>query len=177
MRPEMRGVSGHFSLLDVIFVKNTKTNAMRMLDTLQIPYRTLSYTLPDDVPFSGEAVAEVLGADADTCFKSLCAHGGDGQCFLFVIPVAETLDLKKAAKAAGQKRVELLPTKDLKSVTGYMRGSVSPVGLKRAFPVFIDETATLFPEIAVSGGAQGVSLALSPQDLQRAVNACFTDLV
>ena len=158
-------------------MKDNKTNAMRILENLNIPYRALTYRLPEDVPFSAAAVAEHLGTDPDQCFKSLCAVGPDKHFYLFVIPSRENLDLKKAARACGEKHVSLAPTKDLKGITGYERGSVTPVGLKKPYPVFIDETATLFEYIEVSGGAKGVSIDVNTDDLARAVNATFVDLV
>ena len=158
-------------------MKPIKTNAMRILYAMEIPYRVLADTLPEGEAFSGEAVATALDMDPDRCLKSLCAQGADGRFLLFVVPVAEVLDLKKAARAAGEKRVELAHTKDLKAITGYERGSVSPIGLKKPYPVFVDETATLFDSVAVSGGAKGVSVQLRTEDLARASGAKFADLL
>jgi Cys-tRNA(Pro)/Cys-tRNA(Cys) deacylase len=119
-----------------------KTNAMRLLDSAGIEYETLFYEL-DEAEFSGEAVSALTGVEPERCFKTLCAKGIKRGPLVFVIPVSSELDLKAAAAASGDKSVEMVHAKDLFALTGYVRGGVSPVGMKKAFPTFFDETATL----------------------------------
>lgn len=153
-----------------------KTNAMRMLDRAKIPYEVREYDV-DENDLSGEHVAAQLGEDFDRVFKTLVLRGERTGYIVCCIPVDRELDLKKAAKAAGYKRAELLPLKELLPVTGYIRGGCSPVGMKKHFPTFIHESALEQDHIAVSAGVRGAQVILSPQDLQTAVQAQFVDLV
>ncbi len=155
--------------------KQNKTNAMRQLDTAGIAYTPLYYTLEGEA-FSGEAVCALLGVSADESFKTLCARGERRGVGVFVIPVSGALDLKKAAAAMGDKGVALVAVKELKALTGYERGGVSPIGMKKPYPVFIDETAQLFENIEVSGGVKGCSLKLAPQALAAFLQAPFVPL-
>ncbi len=152
-----------------------KTNAMRMLETAGIAYETLYYEVGDEV-FSGETVSALIGVPPEQCFKTLCARGDKRGILVFVIPVSSELDLKAAAVAAGDKAVEMVHTKELLALTGYIRGGVSPVGMKKAYPTFIDETAQLFDVISISGGAKGCSLVVDPQKLAAYVSAEFAPL-
>ncbi len=146
-----------------------KTNAMRLLDAAGIAYETRYYELSDD-KFSGEAVSALTGVAPERCFKTLCVKGVKHGVLVFVIPVSSELDLKAAAAAAGEKAVEMVHTKELFALTGYVRGGVSAVGMKKAYPTWFDETAVLFDAISVSGGVKGCSLLVDPQKL-----AVFTD--
>ena len=156
--------------------RKEKTNVMRLLEAAGIPYRSMEYEV-DEQDLSGIHVASQLGQDPDTCFKTLVLKGEKTGYLVCCIPVAEELDLKKAARAAGDKKVEMIPMKDLLAVTGYIRGGCSPVGMKKRFPTYIDETAELFDEIAVSAGMRGVQVLVSPQALGLYVGAEFCELV
>lgn len=156
--------------------KITKTNAVRLLESADIDFQKLHYDYPKGEDFSGEKVCELLNMSPEQSFKTLCARGKDNAIFVFSIPVAAELDLKKAAKAAGEKKVELVHVKELLNITGYERGSVSPVGLKKDYPVFIDETAILFDNIGISGGAKGSTLLISAKALCDFLGARLEDL-
>ncbi|MEW4414269.1 Cys-tRNA(Pro) deacylase [Clostridium sp. AN503] len=155
--------------------KTEKTNVMRLLDAAGIPYRTQEYEV-DEKDLSGVHVAESIGQDVDTVFKTLVLKGEKTGYLVCCIPVAEELDLKKAARAAGDKKVEMLPMKELLPVTGYIRGGCSPVGMKKKFPTYIEEMAELFDEIAVSAGIRGAQVILNPEDLRQYIEAVFADL-
>ena len=152
-----------------------KTNAMRLLEKAGVPFRTAEYPW-DESDLSGVHAADALGMAQETVFKTLVARGDKTGPLVFCIPVAETLDLRKAALASGDKRVELVPLKELLGLTGYVRGGCSPVGMKKHYPTHIDETAQLFDEIAVSAGMRGEQLILSPLALADFVGASFADL-
>ncbi len=152
-----------------------KTNAMRLLEKAGVPFRTAEYPW-DESDLSGVHAAAALGMAQETVFKTLVARGDKTGPLVFCIPVAETLDLRKAALASGDKRVELVPLKELLGLTGYVRGGCSPVGMKKRYPTHIDETAQLFDEIAVSAGMRGEQLILSPLALADFVGASFADL-
>ena len=152
-----------------------KTNAMRLLSAAGVSFRTAEYPW-DESDLSGVHAAEALGMAPETVFKTLVARGDKTGPLVFCIPVAESLDLRKAAAASGNKRVELVPLKELLGLTGYVRGGCSPVGMKKHYPTCIDETAQLFDEIAVSAGMRGEQLILSPADLAAFVGAAFADL-
>lgn len=153
-----------------------KTNPMRMLEQEGISYDTASYTV-DENDLSGLHAAKMLGTGPDRVFKTLVAKGEKRGYLVFCIPVAEELDLKKAARAAGDKRVELLPLKELLPVTGYMQGGCSPIGMKKHFPTYIEETAALFDSIYISAGKRGVQLIVSPEALMRFLPAQAADLI
>ena len=153
-----------------------KTNAMRLLETAGVPFDVAAYEV-DESDLSGVHAAEMLGADPATVFKTLVLVANDGSHIVCCIPVAEDLDLKKAAQAARLKSVQMLPMKQLLPTTGYMRGGCSPVGMKKPFPTFIDETAILFDRIGVSGGERGVQILVNPEELAAAIGAEFADLV
>lgn len=156
--------------------KTEKTNVMRLLDAAGIPYRSMEYQV-DENDLSGVHVAAVLGQDVDTVFKTLVLKGEKTGYLVCCIPVAEELDLKKAARAAGDKKVEMIPMKDLLAVTGYIRGGCSPIGMKKKFPTYIEETAVLFDEIAVSAGVRGAQIIINPEQLKDYVGASFVSLV
>ncbi|MGE7119257.1 Cys-tRNA(Pro) deacylase [Peribacillus sp. NPDC046944] len=139
----------------------SKTNAMRILDKMKIKYEMMSYDA-NDGKIDGITVANKIGKAPETVFKTLVTHNGPQQLYVFVIPVAAELDLKKAAKAAGVKKIEMLAVKDLQKYTGYIRGGCSPIGMKKQYPTFIDESALDLSEIIVSGGKIGTQIVLEP---------------
>lgn len=151
------------------------TNVMRLLKQAKIPFETGEYEV-DENDLSGVHVAQVLGADPDCVFKTLVAKGEKKGLHVFCIPVADELDLKKCAQAAGEKKIEMIPMKDLLPLTGYIRGGCSPIGMKKKFPTTLDETAILFDRIYVSAGQRGVQVILNPEDLANYVGADFADL-
>lgn len=153
----------------------TKTNAMRILDTKKIGYEVFVYDNEDGL-IHGTAVAEKIGKEPETVFKTLVSHSG-AHLYVFVIPVAEELDLKKAAKAAGEKKIEMLPVKDLQKWTGYIRGGCSPVGMKKSYPTFIDISAEGLKTMVVSAGKIGQQMELAPKLLAEVTNAKFTALI
>ncbi len=143
-----------------------KTNVMRLMDARGISYKAHEY---DDRITDGEEVARAVGKPADEVFKTLVTVGASKKNYVFVIPVSCTLDLKKAAKAAGDKSIAMILQKELLPLTGYVHGGCSPVGMKKQFPTFIDETAELFDTICVSAGKRGAQLELEPRSLMEAV--------
>lgn len=153
--------------------KHEKTNAMRQLDRKKAVYTVHSY---DGGALSGTEVAAALGQDPAHCFKTLVTVGKTGGYYVFMIPVAAELDLRKAASAAGEKSVAMLPQKELLPLTGYIHGGCSPIGMKKQFPTFIDETAQLYDEIGVSAGCRGCQVLLDPMQLTDYVNATLCDL-
>ena len=152
-----------------------KTNVMRLLDTAGIEYETLEYEV-DESDLSGASIARKTGQDKDIVFKTLVFGGEKNGFGVCCIPVCEELDLKKTAKAFGEKKVEMLHVKDLLKTTGYIRGGCSPVGMKKQFPTVIDETATLFDKIFVSAGQRGIMLGVDPRQLADYVGAKFVDV-
>ncbi|MBR2779494.1 MAG: Cys-tRNA(Pro) deacylase [Firmicutes bacterium] len=152
-----------------------KTNAMRQLDTLGIQYDSVQHEIRDAFT-SGSEMARMFGQDPEQVFKTLVTEDGKGGYYVCVIPVDEELDLKKAARQFGVKKLDMLPMKKLLPLTGYVHGGCSPVGMKKLFPTAVDETAQLFDRIYVSGGRVGLQLCLSPEDLNRVAEAFFGDL-
>ena len=153
-----------------------KTNAMRMLDKAKIEYRTKEYEV-DESDLSGSHAADMMGVDHGSVFKTLVLKGEKMGYLVCCIPVDAELDLKKTARAAGDKKVEMIPMKDLLAVTGYIRGGCSPIGMKKKFPTYIEETAVLFDEIAVSAGVRGAQIIINPEQLKEYVGASFAGLV
>jgi Cys-tRNA(Pro)/Cys-tRNA(Cys) deacylase len=152
-----------------------KTNALRLLDAAGIRHTVAEYEV-DENDLSGVHAAELLGIPPEQVFKTLVLQGSSGAYMVCCIPVAEELDLKKAALACGEKKVDLIPLKDLLPLTGYIRGGCSPIGMKKQFPVYIDETAELFDTIGVSAGVRGCQVILNPGDLREFLAAQFADL-
>lgn len=150
-----------------------KTNVMRLLEQAGISYTPHYY---DASETAGVAVAELLGEDVDAVFKTLVTQGNDKAYYVFVIPVGDNLDLKKGAQAAGVKSIAMIKQKELFPLTGYVHGGCSPVGMKKPFPTFIDETATLFERFFVSAGKVGAQVELCPQDLSAFIGAEFAPL-
>ena len=155
--------------------KIQKTNAMRMLETLHIDYTPHEYDCGDGA-IDGVSVAKKTGQDPDRVFKTLVTQGASKAFYVFVIPVAAELDLKKAAKSVGEKSVAMLHVADLLKTTGYIRGGCSPVGMKKQFVTRVDETAEQYDTVMVSGGKQGLQVELAPADLLRAAQAETADL-
>lgn len=150
-----------------------KTNAMRLLDAKKIPYTPFTY--PPEIT-DGMLVAEQLGEDVRRVFKTLVTVSDKGEHFVFCVPVCASLDLKMAAKAAGAKSVAMIKQKELEPLTGYIHGGCSPVGMKKRFRTFIDESAQSYEEIYVSAGRVGHQMRLSPQSLAAFVGARFAPL-
>ena len=140
-----------------------KTNVMRVLDAKKIEYNSHFYE--PDATLNGEEIAGILGEDSKCVFKTLVTQGKSGGYFVFVVPVMTELDLKKAAKAAGEKSVSMIKQKELLPLTGYVHGGCSPIGMKKSFPTFIHETAIDYDKIYVSGGKVGAQIEVNPQDL------------
>ncbi|MBG9549188.1 Cys-tRNA(Pro) deacylase [Cytobacillus firmus] len=153
-----------------------KTNAMRMLDAQKVVYELITYESQDG-KVDGVSVAEKIGKNPEAVYKTLVAQGGSKQIFVFIVPVTEELDLKKAAKAAGEKKVEMIPVKDIQKLTGYIRGGCSPVGMKKLYPSFIDAKSEELDLIIVSGGKIGMQMELKVDDLQKAIGAKLADLI
>jgi Cys-tRNA(Pro)/Cys-tRNA(Cys) deacylase len=154
-----------------------KTNVTRLLEALGIAHRGVTYEV-DPSDLSATHAAEKTSLPAERVFKTLALRGASGAIFLCCVPGDSELNLKKAAAAAGEKSVDMLPLKELTAATGYLRGGCSPIGTKRAYPVFIDETAQLFDAISVSAGARGSQVILAPDELLRALDgrASYADL-
>ena len=159
----------------VIFMA-TKTNAVRLVEAAGIPCRESFYEY-DEKDLSGTHAAEAIGMPAEQVFKTLVARGDKTGINVFCIPVCCELDLKKAAKAAGDKNMELVAVKELLSLTGYIRGGCSPVGMKKKYPTHFDETCILWEEIAVSAGARGHQMIVPPEALANLVNAKIVDII
>ncbi len=152
-----------------------KTNVMRLLEAAEIAYTAYEYDISDgDV--SGKSVAAKIGLPEGQVFKTLVTESSAQENYVFVIPVSDELNLKKAAKAAGVKSIDLIPAKKLLPLTGYIHGGCSPVGMKKSLPTFIDESAILYDFITVSGGKIGSNLGVAPEDLAGLLNAGFYDL-
>ena len=157
-------------------MKEKKTNVMRLLEAQKIEYITREYE--PDPHMTGLQIATLLGLDPDAVFKTLVTYSEKAnEHFVFVIPVGAELDLKKAAKAAGVKDIEMIRQKELLPLTGYVHGGCSPIGMKRTFATFVDETAQLFDRIAFSGGKVGMQVETSFEDFSRAVEFELCDLV
>ena len=156
-------------------VKEEKTNVMRTLEQKKIPYT--AYTYPaEGGAMDGVSVAAYLGVDPEEVFKTLVAKGASGQYYVFDIPVAESLDLKKGAKAVGEKSIAMLPQKELLPLTGYVHGGCSPVGMKKPFPTVFHETAEILDRIMVSAGKIGFQIQCRPEDLLALVGATTADV-
>ena len=148
----------------------TKTNAMRMLDAAKIPYEILEYEV-DESDLSGVHIAEQLHFPQEKMFKTLVARGDKTGPLVFCLPVAGELNLKHAASATGNKKIEMVPVRELLGLTGYIRGGCSPIGMKKKFPTFIDSSAEQFDRITVSSGTRGAQLLLNREALVAFVQA------
>ena len=153
----------------------TKTNAVRLVQQAKIPCRESFYEF-DEKDLNGNHAAAAIGMPPEQVFKTLVARGEKTGINVFCIPVCCELDLKKAAKAAGDKNMEMVAVKELLNLTGYIRGGCSPVGMKKKYPTFMDETCILWEKIAVSAGARGHQMIIPPEELANLVNARLVDL-
>ena len=155
--------------------KITKTNAMRLLEQAGIPFRVETYEF-DEEHLSGAHVASQVSLPEDQIFKTLVVRGEKKGIMVFCIPVMMELDLKKAAKISGDKKIEMTHVKELLGLTGYIRGGCSPVGMKKKYPTWFDETAMLYDEIAVSAGVRGAQIIVNPDALKDYVEAAYGDV-
>ena len=147
---------------------------MRVLDSLKIPY--VSHFYEEDASLSGVEVAQLLGEDVDRVFKTLVTEGKSGQHYVFVIPVREELDLKKAAKVSGEKAIVMIKQKELLPLTGYIHGGCSPIGMKKFFRTTFHESARVCPTIFISGGRIGLQVELSPEALETVISLDYYNL-
>ncbi len=152
-----------------------KTNAMRILDTKKIPYKT--YTYECDEFIDAIQIADMLSLPHEKVYKTLVTQGASKNYFVFVIPIAEELDMKKAARSVGEKSVAMLHVKDINAVTGYIRGGCTAIGMKKQYATRIDQSALNLDKIIVSGGKLGMQLELTPQDLAAASGAAFAEII
>lgn len=153
-----------------------KTNAERLLETAKIKFEAIEYKV-DENDLSGEHIANELGIDPSQMFKTLVLKGDKNGHAVCCIPTDAELDLKKVAKAAGEKKIEMIPEKQLLPTTGYIRGGCSPVGMKKKFPTYFNESATEFDEIYVSAGVRGLTLKINPAELIKYVDGKIFDLI
>lgn len=154
--------------------KEVKTNAMRILDKNKVSYQVVTYSCKEFI--DGVHIADQLGQPYEISFKTLVTVGKSGGYYVFVLPVNKEVDFKKAAKCAGEKSVEMIPVKEINNVTGYIRGGCTPVGMKKLFPTFIQQSAEQFDKIIISGGQLGVQIHLNPKDLLWVVNGTYADI-
>ncbi len=154
--------------------KEAKTNAMRILDKNKIKYDVITYTCDEFI--DGLHTAELTGAPVEASFKTLVLQGKSRQFYVFVVPIAREIHLKKAAKEVGEKSIEMIHVKDLTQITGYVRGGCSPLGMKKQFPTVVDASAEQLERIYISGGRIGLTISLAPEDLMRTVSAKYADI-
>ena len=155
---------------------NKKTNAARKLDELKIDYKLIEYAV-DEEHLDAVQVGQEVGMPAAQVFKTLCVRGDKNGVMFAVIPGDAELDLKALAKVSGNKRAELVALKEVLPLTGYIRGGCSPLGAKKNYPVYMDVTSNIWPEIAISAGQRGMQIEAAPADLQRATNATVAPLI
>jgi Cys-tRNA(Pro)/Cys-tRNA(Cys) deacylase len=153
-----------------------KTNAVRIVEAANIQFTSYEYETDED-DLSGETVAAKIGADADEVFKTLVTSGDKTGINVFCIPVSSELNLKKAARVSSNKKIEMIKTKDLLSLTGYIRGGCSPIGMKKKYPTYIDETAEVLEMIYVSAGIRGMQIRISTKNLSTITGAVLADLI
>ncbi len=154
--------------------KELKTNAIRILDKAKIKYELNTYQCDEFI--DAVKIADMLSQPYESSYKTLVAKGKSNDYFVFCVPIAQELDMKKAAKSVNEKSVELIPVKDINSVTGYIRGGCTPIGMKKQFKTVIDQTAKCFDTIIISGGRIGTQIFLSPNDLANLIGAEFCDI-
>lgn len=154
--------------------KQEKTNVMRLLEQKKIPYQMHDYTGSGAI--AGEEVARVLGENPDEVFKTLVTVGKSKQNYVFIVPVNKELNLKKAASAVGEKSIEMIKSKDLLGLTGYVHGGCSPIGMKKQFPTVVHNTAEAMENILFSGGKIGVQVELKTEDFKKIINIKFADI-
>lgn len=154
----------------------SKTNAIRILEVNSIKYSTASY-LVDEEKLDAVTVAHEINAEPESVFKTLVTRGDKNGINVFCVPGNLELNLKKAASASNNKKVEMIKVKEITEITGYIRGGCSPVGMKKDFPTYIDETAQLFDQIYISSGMRGMQIKISPNDLCELIKGNFSDLI
>lgn len=154
--------------------KQDKTNVMRLLEQKKIPYKMHDYT--ESGAIAGEDVARVLGENPDEVFKTLVTVGKSKQHYVFIVPVNKELNLKKAASAVGEKSIEMIKSKDLLPLTGYVHGGCSPIGMKKQFPTIVHNTAEAMENILFSGGKIGIQVEIKTEDFKRIINIKFADI-
>ncbi len=155
--------------------KEVKTNAMRILDRMKLPYKVHLYECDEFI--DGVHIANLLGESCDRCFKTLVTVGKSGSYYVFALPVDKELDMKKCARAVGEKSLEMVHVKDINAVTGYIRGGCTPIGMKKQYKTVIHSTAQDFEHVIISGGKLGTQLELTPADLAKSCNAVFEDII
>ena len=155
--------------------KENKTNAMRILESMKIEFETVTYECDEFI--DALHIADQLGMEYEVVYKTLVTVGKSKEHYVFVIPIAEEIDLKKAARVVGEKSMEMLPLKELTALTGYVRGGCTSIGMKKKFKTVIQEDAELLDVIMVSGGKIGIQLKLQPENLKRAADAEFADVI
>ena len=155
--------------------KEIKTNAMRILEKNKIPYETIQYECEEFI--DGLHTAEKTGAPVEQSFKTLVVQGKSKEYYVLVVPIAEEIDLKKAARVLNEKSIEMIHVKDITKVTGYVRGGCSPLGMKKQYPTVIHRSALEYDEIYISGGRIGTTLKLKPEDLAKTIKADFEDII
>lgn len=155
--------------------KETKTNAMRILDKLKIKYSFNTYECDEFI--DAIHIADMLGQSCEKSFKTIVCVGKSGDYFVCVVPIDKSIDLKKAAKSVGEKSAELIPVKDINKVTGYIRGGCTPIGMKKQYRTVIHKSAQEFNEIIISGGRIGLQINIAPDDLCRAVGGKYDDII
>ncbi|NFG40845.1 Cys-tRNA(Pro) deacylase [Clostridium botulinum] len=156
--------------------KESKTNAMRILDSSKIEYTTYNYQNKDG-KIDGVAVAHKINKNENQVFKTLVTQGHSKEFYVYVVPVAQELDMKKAAKAASEKSIEMIHVKDINKITGYIRGGCSPIGMKKAFKTFVHNTALNCETIVFSGGKIGSQIEMNPRQLENILDCIFVDLI
>ncbi|MCD8038273.1 MAG: Cys-tRNA(Pro) deacylase [Lachnospiraceae bacterium] len=161
--------------MEIIMEKTVKTNAMRILETLKVPY--VEHTYECDEFIDAIRIADMLSLPHEKVYKTLVTQGSSRNYYVFVIPIAQELDMKKAARSVGEKSVAMLHVKDINRVTGYIRGGCTAIGMKKQYTTRIEQEAQKLEKIIVSGGRLGIQLELSPQDLARASDAEFADII
>lgn len=155
--------------------KEVKTNAMRILDRNKIPYEIINYECDEFI--DGMHTAEVTGAPVEQSFKTLVMQGKSRQYYVFVIPIADEVDLKAAARTVNEKSVEMVHVKDITTVTGYVRGGCSPLGMKKQFPTVIHESAAAYDKIYISGGRIGITIIVNPDALLGVVHGTYAHVI
>lgn len=155
--------------------KEVKTNAMRILDRNKIKYEILNYECDEFI--DGLHTAKITGAPIEQSFKTLVMQGKSAQYYVYVVPIASEVDLKSAARAVGEKSVEMIHVKDITKITGYVRGGCSPLGMKKSFPTVLHMTARQYDKIYISGGRIGTTIALAPEDLMQVVDGSYADII
>ena len=155
--------------------KQKKTNVMRILDAQKIPYRHYEYDDSNNM-VDGITVAHMIGKDPAVVYKTLVTAGKPRQYYVFVLPISKALDLKKAARAVGEKRIEMIPVRDIEAVTGYIKGGCSPIGMKKQYPTVFDISAQALPHIIFNGGKVGTQVELDPADIGKLIPCRFADI-